>query len=166
LGNKWHPVLNGFLGGWKTNGIWKFTSGFPIGLSYANSLALPTYGTQRPNLVGTLRRNTGPDFRDQYFANPEVVQEPAPYTLGTAPRVVGSARTPSYQNADLSLLKEIYMNKLREGMHLEFRAEFFEAFNHPQFCGPDTSLDGGSFGQVSCQHNNPREVQLAMKFYF
>lgn len=166
LGNKWNPVLNGFLGGWKTNGIWKFTSGFPIGLGFANSLALPTYGSQRPNLVGTLRRNTGPDFRDQYFANPEVVQEPAPYALGTAPRVVGSVRTPSYQNADVSLLKEIYLNKFREGMHLEFRAEFFDAFNHPQFCGPDTTLDGGSFGQVSCQHNAPREVQLAMKFYF
>lgn len=166
LGNKWNPVLNGFLGGWKTNGIWRFTSGFPIGLGFANSLALPTYGSQRPNLVGTLRRNTGPDFRDQYFANPEVVQEPAPYALGTAPRVVGSVRTPSYQNADVSLLKEIYLNKFREGMHLEFRAEFFDAFNHPQFCGPDTTLDGGSFGQVSCQHNAPREVQLAMKFYF
>jgi hypothetical protein len=166
LGNKWNPLLNTFLGGWKTNGIWKFTGGFPLGLTYANSLALPTYGSQRPNLVGTLRRNTGSNFRDQYFANPEVVQAPAPYALGTAPRVVGSARTPNYQNADVSFLKEISMSKFREGMHLEFRAEFFNAFNHPQFCGPDTGLDDGSFGIVSCQHNSSREIQLAMKFYF
>ena len=166
FGNKWNPVLNAFLGGWKTNGIWRFSGGFPIGLTYANSLALPTYGGQRPNLVGTLRRNTGSNFRDQYFANPEVVQAPAPYALGTAPRVTGSVRTPNYQNADVSFLKEISMSKFREGMHLEFRAEFFNAFNHPQFCGPDTGLDDGSFGIVSCQHNNPREVQLAMKFYF
>jgi len=166
FGSKWNPWLNGFLGGWKTNGIWKATAGYPIGLSYANSLALPTYGGQRPNLAGTLRRNNGANFRDQYFANPEVVQAPAPYAIGTAPRVLSSVRTPNFYNADLSLLKEVSMNKFREGMHLEFRAEFFNAFNIVQFCGPDTGLQDGSFGIVSCQHNAPREVQLAMKFYF
>jgi hypothetical protein len=40
------------------------------------------------------------------------------------------------------------------------------AFNHPQFGPPDTTWDGGNFGLVTYQQNNPREVQLALKFYW
>jgi hypothetical protein len=166
IGNNWNPVVNGILGGWKTNGIWTFSDGFPIGLSLSGGLALPTYGGQRPDLLATLKRNTGSNFRDQYFANPEVVVAPADYAIGTAPRTLGSVRTPSTQNANLSLLKEFPINKLREGAHLEYRAEFFNAFNHPKFCGPDTTLNGGSFGTVSCTANAAREVQMALKLYW
>jgi hypothetical protein len=51
-------------------------------------------------------------------------------------------------------------------MHLELRAEAFNSFNHPKFCGPDTTLNGGSFGTVSCQANSPRELQVALKLYW
>ena len=166
VGKNWHPVIDAFLGGWKTNGILHFQSGFPIGLTFAESIALPTYGDQRPNLIGPLKRNTGSDFRDQYFANPEVVVAPPPYALGNAPRTLSSVRTPGANNANLSVLKEFRIDKLREGTHLEFRAEFFNAFNHPQFAGPDISLNSGSFGQISSLANSPREIQMALKFYW
>jgi len=166
FGSSWNPVVNGILGGWKTNGIWTFTSGFPVGLHLAGGLALPTYGGQRPNLLGTLKRNTGGNFRDQYFANPEVVVAPPDYAIGTAPRTTGSVRTPGANNANLSFLKEFSLAKFREGMRLEYRAEFFNAFNHPRFCGPDSTLNSGSFGTVSCTANSAREVQMALKFYW
>ena len=166
IGHSWHPVINAVLGGWKTSGIWTFSSGFPIGLYLNGGLSLPTYGGQRPNLTATLKRNTGSDFRDQYFANPEVVVQPDDYAIGNAPRTIGSARTPSTQNANLSLLKEFGMGAIREGMHLELRAESFNSFNHPKFCGPNTTLDGGSFGTVTCQANSPRELQMALKLYW
>jgi len=166
FGSNWNPVINTIFGGWRTNGIWTFTSGFPIGLHLAGGLSLPTYGDQRPDLLGTLKRNTGSNFRDQYFANPEVVVAPADYAIGTAPRTTGSVRTPGANNANLSLLKEFSLGKVREGMRLEYRAEFFNAFNHPRFCGPDSTLNGGSFGAVSCTANSAREVQMALKFYF
>jgi hypothetical protein len=167
IGKNWHPVLDTIVGGWKTTGIWSFSSGFPIELGLSGGgTPLPTYGGQRPNLAATLLRNTGPDFRDKYFANPEVVQEPALYAIGNAPRTLGSVRTPGVNNANLSLLKEFALNKFREGMHLEFRAEFFNAFNHPLFSGPDTSLNSGSFGIISSTFNSPREIQLALKFYW
>jgi hypothetical protein len=51
-------------------------------------------------------------------------------------------------------------------MRLEYRLESFNALNHPQFCGPNTVVGGGSFGLVSCQANSPREVQMALKLYF
>ena len=74
IGRNWHPVVDTILGGWKTNGIWTFSKGSPLNWPYSGGgTPLPTYGGQRPNLAGTLLRNNGADFRDNYFANPEVV---------------------------------------------------------------------------------------------
>ena len=91
---------------------------------------------------------------------------PGDYALGTAPRTLSSVRTSGLNNANLSFFKEIPLNKFREGMRLEYRAEFFNAFNHPRFCGPDTTIDSGSFGKVRSQCNDPREIQMALKFYW
>ena len=166
FGNNWNPFVEAVLGGWKTNGIWRFSSGQPLPLGLSGGISLPTYGGQRPNLTGTLERNTGSDWRDRYFTNPEVVSVPEPNTIGNAPRNMGDVRSPGVNTANLSVLKEFYMNKFREGMHLEFRAEFFNAFNHPQFGAPDTTLEGGNFGVITYQQNDPREIQLALKFYW
>jgi len=46
------------------------------------------------------------------------------------------------------------------------RLEAYNAFNHPVFGTPDTSLDDGSFGVVSYTSNGPRQVQLALKINF
>jgi hypothetical protein len=124
---------------------------------------------QRPNLTGDLKRNEGPDFLTSYFANPEVAVIPDLYTIGNAARTLSSVRTPGLNNANLSIFKEIPLSRLREGMRLEFRAEFFNAFNHPRFCGPTGSrLEVGrsNFGKVTAQCNDPREVQMAIKFYW
>ena len=68
------------------------------------------------------------------------------------------------------------MSPIHEGMRAEFRAETFNAFNHPQlgclngkitdgFDGTDPSTFSG-FGQLNCQANSPRELQLGFKLYF
>ncbi len=166
LGGGWHPAVNAILGGWKTNGIWRFSAGQPLSLSFKGSQPLPTYGAQRPNLTGDLVRADGDNFRQQYFANPEVAVKPAKYTLGNAPRTLASIRTPGVNNANLSLLKSFDFHLWSESMKLEFRAEAFNAFNHPQFCGPNTTIDGGTFGQVSSTCNDPRELQLGLRLYW
>jgi hypothetical protein len=166
IGTNWNAWLNGIIGGWKTNGIWQFVSGNPLGLSLNDGLSLPTYGSQRPSLTGTLERNTGPDFMDHYFANPEVAVTPAPYALGTAPRTLSSVRAPGINLANLSLFKEFPLSKIREGMRLEYRLEAFNAFNHPQFGIPDTNVHGGSFGQIFYLASSPREFQMGLKFYW
>jgi hypothetical protein len=172
IGKNWHPVLDAVLGGWRTNGIWRFSSGFPLSLSLANGFSIPTYGGQRPSLVGTLTRNTGANWKEQYFANPEVIVQPEHYAIGNAPRAVDTVRAPGGNNADLSVLKEFSLGKIREGMHIEVRAEFFNAFNHPIFGGPDTTLnldlppEERTLGRVTWQANSPREVQMALKFYW
>ncbi len=173
FGKNWHPVLDAVLGGWKSNGIWRFSSGFPLSVYLASGFSLPTYGGQRPNLARPLVRNTGSNWKEQYFVNPyDSIVQPEPYSIGNAPRSLDSVRAPGQKNADLSLLKEFSLGKIREGMRIEVRAEFFNAFNHPIFGGPDTTLnldlapEERTLGRVTSQANSPREVQMALKIYW
>ncbi len=166
IGGNWHPAVNAVLGGWKTNGIWRFSSGQPLALYFRGSQALPTYGAQRPNLSADLLRTDSDNFRLQYFANPGAATKPAPYTLGNAPRTLSSVRSPGVNSANLSLMKSFDLHLWRESLKVEFRAEAFNAFNHPQFCGPNTAIDSGVFGQVWSTCNDPREVQLGLRVYW
>ncbi|MCC7153975.1 MAG: TonB-dependent receptor [Bryobacterales bacterium] len=166
VGSNWNAALNAILGGWKTNGIWRFSSGQPLALSFRGSQPLPTYGAQRPNLSADLVKTGAEDFRKQYFANPEVAAKPAPYTLGNAPRTLASVRSPGVNSANLSLMKSFDFALWRENMKVELRAEAFNAFNHPQFCGPNTTIDSGSFGQIWSTCNDPRELQLGLRIYW
>jgi hypothetical protein len=134
---------------------------------------IPTYGNQRPNIVGKPRRNYGPDWVDNIFANPDVFQYPAPYTLGNAPRAIADVRTPLMFTSDLSLIKEFLLSSVHEGVRLELRLEAQNAFNHPLFsvAGPnsgDTLVVGtGDFGQItSMSPVGPRQCQLAIKVFF
>ncbi|MBZ5664155.1 MAG: TonB-dependent receptor [Acidobacteriia bacterium] len=173
IGGNLNPILNGIVGGWRTNGIWRFNSGRPIQPQLLGDLShsLPTYGPQRPNLIGTPHRNGGKDstWINQYFTTTDgsdFLAAPDAYTIGTAPRMLGKVRDPGAANADISIFKEFGLGKLREGSRLEYRFETFNTFNHPQFCPPDVTFGSSSFGQTYYTCNAPREVQMALKFYF
>jgi hypothetical protein len=166
LGNmpRWADLI---IGGWKTNGIWRISDGRPLAFTVADGTLLPTYGggsgTLRPNIVGAPKRNHGSDWVDNYFVDNTVFQRPADYTLGDAPRTLGSLRSPSHFTTDLSVGKQF---KIREEMNFEFRLEARNAFNHPVFGTPDTAVDDGNFGAITSTSVGPREVQLGFKFNF
>jgi hypothetical protein len=164
LGNA-NAVVNAVVGGWQTNGIWRFTDGRPEGLGLSGGQSLPTYGGQQPDLTATLQCASS-NILNQYFANPDAVSVPAPFTLGTAARTVAGCRQPGQANVNLALFKEFYIPQLREGAKLQLRVETFNAFNHPQFAGPNTTVNGGSFGVITSTNNGPREVQVALKLYW
>jgi hypothetical protein len=164
LGNmpRWADAI---IGGWKTNGIWRIADGRPLAFTLADGNAIPTYGAVRPNINGTPKRNHGSDWVDNYFADSSVFSRPADFTLGNAPRTLGSIRSPWSFTTDLSIAKQF---TLKEEMNLEFRLEARNAFNHPVFGTPDTSVDDiGNFGVIfGTAGNGPREMQLAIKFNF
>jgi Carboxypeptidase regulatory-like domain/TonB dependent receptor len=157
---RWADLL---IGGWKTNGIWRIADGRPLTFTVNDGVPIPTYGTQRPNLVGTPKRNHGSDWVDNYFVDNSVFQRPDDFTLGDAPRALGNVRSPWSFTTDLSLGKQF---AIREAMNLEIRLEAKNAFNHPVFGTPNTSVDDPSFGQISYTSVGPRELQLGFKFNF
>ncbi len=167
-GAGWSPVVNGFLGGWQTNGIWRFDNGQPVHLGLNGGTSPSTYGGQLPNVNGHLKINPKSKwFTDGYFANvSDVLSVPDPWTVGNAPRMMPNVRLPGTNSAALSLFKEISLNRMREGSRLEFRAEAFNALNHPQFGNIATTFNQGGFGNVQSQVNTPREIQMALKVYF
>ena len=157
-------ALEAIVGGWKTNGIWRIADGRPLTFTVADGNALPTYGVQRPNLVGTPKRNHGSNWVDSYFVDNSVFLRPPDYTLGNVPRALGSIRSPWAFTTDLSLAKQF---PIREEMNVEVRLEAQNALNHPVFSAPNTSVDDPTFGQItSTSGNGPRQIQLALKFNF
>lgn len=174
FGKNLQPVLNAIVGGWQTTGTWRIDNGIPLHPSLLNTTAIPTYG-QRPNLTGILQRASGSPGTHvavsgcactSYFANDSALSDPDPYTLGTAPRTITSVRQPGTRLAGLALLKEFPITAIREGTRLEFRAEAFNAFNHPQFGPPSVTVDSSRFGKIRRMFNDPRELQLGLKLYF
>jgi hypothetical protein len=159
-------VLDAVIGGWKTNGSWRIAGGRPLAMSTADGTSLPTYGTQRPNMTGTPKRNHGHDWIDNYFTNPGVFVLPDEYALGQVPRTIGSVRTPTAFGADLSIEKEFGLEFVHKGMRLEMRLESQNAFNHPVFGTPDTAVDDPNFGSINYTSNSPRQVQFGVKVYF
>jgi hypothetical protein len=164
LGNmpRWADAV---IGGWKTNGIWRIADGRPLAFTLADGNAIPTYGAMRPNISGTPKRNHGPDWVDNYFADTSIFSRPPDFTLGNAPRALGSIRSPWSWTTNMSVVKQF---PVREEMFVEVRLEARNAFNHPVFGTPDTTVDDtGNFGKIFNQSGNgPREMQLAVKFNF
>jgi hypothetical protein len=156
-------ALEMIIGGWKTNGIWRVADGRPLTFTVADGNPIPTYGTQRPNIVGTPKRNHGSDWVDNYFVDNSVFQRPDDFTLGNAPRALGSVRSPWSFTTDLSLGKQF---AIREEMSLEVRIEAQNALNHPVFATPDVTVDDENFGKITSTAVKPRELQLAIKFNF
>ena len=84
--------------------------------------------------------------------------------LGDAPRA--PVNGPDFVNTDFSLIKHFAL-RYREGMRVDFRAEFFNLFNHAQFGTPNGDINAGSqFGVINSTVNNPRLIQFALKLIF
>jgi hypothetical protein len=153
-------VINWLLGGWQVNGITIVQSGSPISIS-ANNTAGIFNPLTRPNNNGKSGRLSGPvDQRlDRYF-DTTVFSQPAPFTFGTLGSAISDIRTDGDRNFDLSVFKEF---RATERLRAQFRAEFLNAFNTPQFGSPNTSVTSSSFGVITSQANAPRQIQFGLK---
>jgi hypothetical protein len=156
------------LGGWSFTGITRFTTGFPVGLyeSGDNSLVgtfASTYdGEDQPNYDGQKVTFSNPrkSAADQYFST-EQFSAMALGGIGTANRRFFHG--PGLNNWDLGLHKT---TRVTERMTLEFRAEFFNAFNHAQFSTVQGNFANSSvFGDVT-NARSPRIGQVALKLDF
>jgi hypothetical protein len=86
----------------------------------------------------------------------------APGVFGNAG--VGTQRAPAFKNLDVSMGKKFNMSERR---YVDFRADFFNIANHPNFGPPGATVSSpGSFGVISTQIGAARAIQLALKYYF
>ena len=161
FGNDWGGVANAVAGGWQVNVIEKITSGFPLFIVTSNNQSGVTFAsnTIRPDQVCNGKKD-GTDI-GQFFDTGCFV-DPVAGGLGNASRT--PLYGPGFVNTDFSAVKQFQLP--REGMHLEFRAEFFNLFNHPQFFTPGQDAASSDFGIISRTVNNPRLIQFALKFSF
>ena len=160
FGNDWSGVTNAIAGGWQVNVIEKITSGFPLFLVTSNGSGVNfASSTNRPDQRCNGRRD-GTNLQE--FFDTSCYDNPVTGELGNASRT--PLYGPGFVNTDFSAVKIFQLP--REGMHLEFRAEFFNLFNHAQFFTPGQDKSASDFGVISRTVNNPRLVQFALKFSF
>ena len=79
---------------------------------------------------------------------------------------VGIVTGPGQHNYDIAIIKRTPFGLLGESSNIEFRAEFFNAFNHAQFSNPDGNASNPTFGVISSTSVNPRIIQFALKLNF
>jgi len=95
-----------------------------------------------------------------FNTNAFAVFNPAPQAFGSAG--VGIMRGPNYIDFDFNLAKSFRIDERRS---VQFRTEFFNAFNHANFNPPDIRLDATTFGQI-LSAQNARIMQFGLKLYF
>ena len=193
FGSNWGSAENAVLGNWSVDAIVRATSGFPLFVvdsSNPSGVFFSYNGNtfDRPNLVGDPNKG-GPEggrtncpaqvHTLQNWINPCAFAPAAFYDssgnflgggLGTAPRA--PVYGPRFVNTDFSIIKNFAL-PFREGMNLQFRAEFFNLFNHPQLyiggvagSGEQDINSPATFGIVNNTVNNPRLIQFALKLKF
>jgi hypothetical protein len=153
--NRWADAL---LGQWQAGGYFTAQSGAPFTVNISSDQANIGAGpAQRPNVSSD--PNSGPHTPNQWF-DTSVFTLPALYSFGNAPR--NSVIGPGLEEFDFSLQKEIVM---REPLRLQFRAEAYNLFNHPNFNIPNRIAFTPNFGSVSSAQDS-RQLQFALKLLF
>ncbi|MGH9582583.1 MAG: TonB-dependent receptor, partial [Bryobacteraceae bacterium] len=163
------PVLDGILGGWQLSVIGSTHSGQPVNLEYEPSSAfqvsasLPTWlgGVQmRPNVTGPVQ-GPNPSIHNYFLKQNIQLPTDSSQPFGNAGRNIGVA--PDYVDFDAGIFKSFVL-PYREA-HLQFRAEFFNAFNHTNFTAPNADFSSASFGTITSTFT-PRQIQLGLKLSF
>lgn len=168
FGSDWNNATNSLLGGWQVTLIEKITSGFPDSLIDSNNQSGVFFNNggnannyNRPNQVAGCDPYAANHSQLQYINAACFVAPPAGQ-LGNASRV--PVYGPDFVNTDFSVIKQFALPW--ENMGLNFRAEFFNLFNHPQFGLPVADISAPGFGSVNSTVNNPRLVQFGLKLTF
>jgi hypothetical protein len=164
-----HGIAATVLGGWAVAGIHHYQSGTALfETSISNDLNIKN-DLLRPNYVpGVSEKATWSgkfNPRTDAYINVNAFSAPAPNTFGNVSRDL-PLRSTSYLDEDLSARKDFH---IYESSSLQFRTDFFNAFNRSQLVDIFTDTnpgDGPNFGKDGHQGNNPRTIQMSLKLLF
>jgi hypothetical protein len=157
-GSGWNGALNGIFGGWEMGGILSLRSGFPLTITATDRSGTRSRGPRADRLAdGKGPRQVGPGTT---WLDRSAFREPVAGTLGNSG--VGVVRGPGLKQFDFSVHK---LFPIKERMNLEFRTEFFNLTNTPQFNAPNRSASSATFGEVTSAQGE-RNIQFALKLNF
>jgi hypothetical protein len=169
------PVADKIVGGWGIDGIVTLQSGFPLniggGSNALGNASIPESGGARVTRTGAESLTSGSTTaRLAEWFNTSVFTNTTTLTRGNDSRTEPDLRQDGEKNMDFALFKNTKFGP-DQRLGLEFRGEFFNFFNHPQFSAPNTSCctsvaNGGTFGLVNSQYNLPRLIQFGLRFTF
>jgi hypothetical protein len=153
------------LSGWQTFGVITLQTGRPFTVAllpeFDNSNTgisnLGFLGNDRPNLVGLARLDN--PTAERWF-NTAAFAFPPFGSFGNAGRNILDG--PSFKNINFSLVKN---TAIKESFTVQFRTEFFNLFNHPNFGLPDNFAGSPSFGRI-LSAESPRRIQFGLKLLF
>ncbi len=171
------PVTRQFIGGWSVSGIATLQSGFPFSpqLGYNPTGNGDTRNPVRPTLNPDFHGNLYSKSPSQWF-DPAAFTAPFPGTFGDAGRDTLSG--PGLADLDVSLAKS---TTIHEGLHAQFRAEFFNVLNHSNFTTPNAvvyssgptpktptveATQSATAGVVSATATTSRQIQFGLKLLF
>jgi hypothetical protein len=169
-------VLRAVLGDWSLAAIATIQSGSALTIAETNSTNVFGISEDRAQLSGTCSKSQlvkggavesklNGYFNASCFTTPPIVGADG---IGTAfgNSGTGIVNGPGQASLDVAFSKTVPLNWPVERSSLQFRAEFFNALNHPQFANPDTNFTSPTFGVINSTSVNSRVGQLALRFAF
>lgn len=168
--------------GWMILGIFAAQTGLPFtvvspygslqyGFDIFNGFGARPFLLQEPTLAPNVGH--GPQFFSDavinnsgaFFGTPTTTSQVNGNTVLTSPGNLGrnTFTGPNWWNLDFSLVKD---TKLTETTQIQFRAEFFNIFNHPTFQNPGATLGAGNFGVSTATQTTERQIQFGLRFTF
>jgi hypothetical protein len=143
-------VLDRIVGGWNVNAIYSYESGGPAG-NWPDLIYLGGPINWDPN---------NPDRAFNVDAFNRVTSQQTASHIRTFPTRFPALRLPATNNVDASIIKN---TRIHERWNLQYRCEFFNAFNHPVMNGPNLTPTAGAFGTITSVYNQERHIQMALR---
>jgi hypothetical protein len=146
-------VLDRMIGGWNINAIYSFESGGPVTFD-SNSNGVVYLGAPLDSTPNNPDRafNVGAFDRDPTHQRASSIR--------SFPTRFGNVRLPATNNVDGSIIKN---TRIHEQWNLQYRCEFFNAFNHPVMNGPNVNPTSAAFGTITSVYNQERHIQMALR---
>ncbi|MEO7652142.1 MAG: hypothetical protein ABIZ80_16885, partial [Bryobacteraceae bacterium] len=161
FGKSMPGAANILLSGWQVNGTTTFQGGTPLAIaSQVNQVGFGA-GSRPLNNGKSGKLDLSAQTPDRWF-DTSVFSQPAPFVFGNVTRYSPDLRTPGVNSWATSFFKN---TAIKERATVQFRAEFFNFFNHPMWGAPGTTVNTPTFGRVVSKAGN-RTGQLGLKFIF
>jgi Carboxypeptidase regulatory-like domain/TonB dependent receptor len=157
LGRGWGGRL---LGNWQISGITNFFSGLPVVITAPANTRLPGIGAMSVRLKSPVLPE-GEQTINRWFDTSAFAIAP-PFSLGSDSRTQPNLREPGTRSFNLSLSRS---QRIKERVNLQFRAEFYNAFNITQFGGPVGDVNSRDFGKI-LSSGGGRNIQFGLRLTY